>query len=124
MTRRSRTLPATIAALLLAAVTLSAHMKLAKTLPADGSAVTASPAELRLWFTQSPDLKVSRLSLQGPSGAVTVGAVEAAAEQSLRAAISGTLTDGKYTASWQTAGADGHVQKGTFSFTVRQTAAQ
>lgn len=120
MTRHARTLTLALIALTLASVTLSAHMKLVKTLPADGSTGPA-PGQLRVWFTQAPDLKVSRLTLEGPGGAVTVSAVQSAAEQSLTAAINGALADGKYTASWQTAGTDGHVQKGTFSFTVRQT---
>jgi methionine-rich copper-binding protein CopC len=29
------------------------------------------------------------------------------------------MADGRYTVNWQTAGDDGHLQKGTFAFTVK-----
>lgn len=98
-----------------------AHMKLARTLPAADSTVTAAPTQVQAWFTQAPDPKVSRLSLEGPSGTVKLGAVRAAEDKSLAAPIEGALPDGTYTVSWQAAGDDGHIQKGTFKFTVRQT---
>lgn len=101
--------------------TVFAHMKLARTLPAADSTITSAPAQVQAWFTQAPDPKVSRLSLEGPSGPVTLGEVRAAADKSISAPIQGALADGAYTVSWQAAGDDGHIQKGAFTFTVRHT---
>ena len=39
-------------------------------------------------------------------------------EKTIMAAITGTMVDGKYAVDWQTAGDDGHVQKGAFTFTL------
>ena len=40
-------------------------------------------------------------------------------EKTLMAPVTGKMADGKYTVNWQTAGDDGHVQKGTFAFNVK-----
>jgi hypothetical protein len=120
MTRRIRTAALAVAATLLVAITLSAHTKAVKTLPA-ADATVAAPTTVQVWFNETPDVKVSKLTLEGPSGAVKLGAVKAAAENSIAAAVEGAVADGKHTVSWQTAGKDGHVIKGTFAFTVRQT---
>ncbi|MGE0464601.1 MAG: copper resistance protein CopC [Vicinamibacterales bacterium] len=97
-----------------------AHMKLSKTLPAADSTITSKPEKVQIWYTQTPDKAVSRLTLTGPSGAVSLGPVEVGADKSLSAAVQGATPDGAYKVSWQTAGDDGHVQKGEFAFTVRQ----
>jgi methionine-rich copper-binding protein CopC len=39
--------------------------------------------------------------------------------KSISAGVAGTLQDGAYTAAWQSAGDDGHVQKGDFKFTLK-----
>jgi methionine-rich copper-binding protein CopC len=39
----------------------------------------------------------------------------------MSATVDGATPDGTYTVSWQTAGDDGHVQKGDYTFSVRQT---
>lgn len=109
-------------ALIVAATTVGfAHMKLAKTLPAADSTVTSKPAKVQLWYSQAPDKAVSRITLAGPSGAVKLGPVEVGSDKSMSAAVEGATPDGGYKVSWQTAGDDGHVQKGDFVFTVRQT---
>lgn len=110
----------TIAAAVALTTTVFAHMKLARTLPAADSTV-AAPAQVQAWFTQAPDPKVSRLSLEGPAGPAKLGALRVADDKSLAAPIEGTLSDGVYTVSWQAAGDDGHIQKGAFKFTVRHT---
>jgi methionine-rich copper-binding protein CopC len=37
----------------------------------------------------------------------------------LTAGVTGTIADGTYTVAWQAAGDDGHLVKGTFTFTVK-----
>ena len=39
-------------------------------------------------------------------------------EKDLMARVSGRMPDGAYTARWQTAGDDGHVLKGEWTFTI------
>jgi methionine-rich copper-binding protein CopC len=107
-----------------AVVALSAHLKVEKTLPESGATITAAPKELRVWFSQNPTLPVSSLTLEGPNGKVEMGKVAAGqtdgkADRSVVAAIVGTLTPGKYTASWKTSGSDGHILTGTFEFTLK-----
>jgi len=101
--------------------TVLAHMALSKSLPAKDAVVASKPARVQLWFSQGPDLAVSKLTLTGPSGAVKLGALAADADKSLAAAVEGETPDGAYTVAWQAAGDDGHVQKGQFAFSVRRT---
>jgi methionine-rich copper-binding protein CopC len=74
---------------------------------------------VQVWFTQAPDPKVSKIEVAGPGGAVKLGALQVTAEKSIMAPVEAALGNGRYTASWQAAGDDGHVQKGTFSFSVQ-----
>jgi methionine-rich copper-binding protein CopC len=99
----------------------SAHMALSKSAPADKATLTVAPTQLQLWFTQKPDLAVSRLTLTGTAGDVKLGALKLLEERSLVAPVEGTLADGAYTISWQAAGDDGHIQKGQLTFTLKRT---
>jgi hypothetical protein len=109
-----------VMSLTLTAVTL-AHMKFVKALPAVDSIVAAKPARIQIWFTESPDPAVSKLALTGPGGAVKLGPVTVERDRSIAAPVDGATPDGQYTVAWQAAGNDGHVQKGEFKFSVRQT---
>jgi methionine-rich copper-binding protein CopC len=97
---------------------VQAHTKLEKSDPADGATLTTSPKWVQLFFNEKPDLKVSKVELTGPSGKVELGAAHSMADKDIMSTIDRTLDSGKYTVSWQTAGKDGHVIKGSFSFTV------
>jgi methionine-rich copper-binding protein CopC len=102
------------------AAVVEAHMALKKTEPADRATVTAPPAAVTLWFTQKPDLAVSRLVLAGPAGEVKLGAPKVGDAMQLSAPIEGTMANGAYRIEWQTAGDDGHVQKGSVAFTLNR----
>ena len=98
---------------------LSAHMKVEKTEPA-ASAVVAAPApHVQVFFSEAPDLAMSKLEIKGPSAKTTLTALHTMGN-SLMAMVQGDMPDGAYTVSWQTAGPDGHVQKGEFTFTVKK----
>jgi methionine-rich copper-binding protein CopC len=99
---------------------LQAHTKLEKSEPADGATLSSAPAAVQLFFNETPDLKVSKVELAGPSGKVELGPAHSMADKDIMAAIKSPLGNGKYTVSWQAAGKDGHVQKGTISFTVQK----
>ena len=110
---------ATLAIVLIAAVTVAAHMAYSKSVPGKDAALAESPAQLRVWFTQDPEPALSQLSLEGPDGEVAIGKTTVSEESSLVAEVTSTLGPGSYTVKWRSAGNDGHVQRGDFAFTVR-----
>jgi methionine-rich copper-binding protein CopC len=101
-------------------VTISAHMKLARTLPAADATLTAPPKTIQLWFTEAPDPAVSRLTLEGPNGAVELGDLSLGEDKSMASTLPAGVPDGPYVVSWQAAGDDGHIQKGAFAFTLKR----
>jgi methionine-rich copper-binding protein CopC len=98
-----------------------AHAKLEKTEPADGATIAAVPPSVQMWFDEKLDAKVSKIELTGPAGKVAVGQTHAMGDKVLMADITGKMVDGAYTVDYQTAGDDGHVQKGKFGFTLKRT---
>ena len=123
---RTKTSLLTLAGFALAAVTFSiavqAHAKLLKTSPADKATVARVPTSVQLWFNEAIDVKLSKIDVTGPEGKVTLGTVHAMEPKQLMGPITGKMADGAYTVTWQTAGDDGHVQKGSFTFTLKQAA--
>jgi copper transport protein len=98
-----------------------AHGKLKASSPGAGAHLGIIPRELRLDFTEVPDLTFSRVSLIGPGGAaVALGALSYAQDshRAVVAAIDVSLAAGTYTVRWQLAGDDGHPVRGDFRFTV------
>jgi len=120
---RTKTSLVTLAAAVLAAmaigVAVEAHAKLLKTSPADKATVTKAPTTLQLWFNEAIDARLSKVELTGPAGKVALGVVHAMEPKQLMGPITGKMADGAYTVDWQTAGDDGHVQKGSFTFTLK-----
>jgi methionine-rich copper-binding protein CopC len=110
--------------MLVAGTVVFAHLGVKKSLPAKGARITTSPEAIQVWFNQEPEMEKSGLTLVGPQGPVTVGAVEAGAENSLRATVGAALAPGAYTIEWKTAGDDGHVLTGKIPFTMAATAAR
>lgn len=108
-----------LAVLAVQTVGLAAHLAVVKTMPANGSTVTEQPARVQIWFSQQPSPRVSRLQMSGPGGDVELGALEINREdRSIAAAVEGTLAPGSYEITWRTAGDDGHVMRGTFTFSL------
>jgi methionine-rich copper-binding protein CopC len=97
---------------------VQAHTKLEKSEPAANATVNKAPTSVQLWFNEAPDLKLTKVEVAGTAGKVELGPAHSMGKNNVMAAIVGTLANGKYTVSWQTAGDDGHVLKGTFAFTV------
>jgi len=98
-----------------------AHFALESSSPAAGATVP-SPAELRLTFTQEPeDATVSIRVLE--AGDAGVHAMDATQDEedprSFVMTFHGTFPAGTYTVSWRGMGADGHVVRDTFQFTVK-----
>jgi len=109
---------AVIALLGVLSVAVLAHNHLEKTMPTDGASLTTAPDHVELWFAEKPDLAVTKLDAMGPSGMVDLGPVHVIAKDSIGASFKAKLAGGKYVVNWQTAGDDGHVSKGDFSFSV------
>ena len=107
-------------ALVVAAVAVaSAHMAVQKTMPEADAVLSESPHQVRIWFTQSPDPAISRLTLEGADGEIELGDTKVEDDRSLMAMLPSKLSAGTYIVSWRTAGDDGHTQRGDFAFTVR-----
>lgn len=97
---------------------VSAELRVAKTLPAHKAILSSPPAALQVWFNEAPVISVSKLSLMGPDGAVTLGQLRSGDERSVIADIPERLSGGRYQATWKTADENGRVVRGTFSFTI------
>ncbi len=108
------------------AVRAGAHAALKRSEPANGQLLDRSPAEIRLSFTEPPDLSLTTIGVVDRTGtAVRTGPVEVAGgdDQTIRVALQ-DLPDGVYTVSWRTVSAtDGHLTSGSFSFGVGVSAA-
>lgn len=98
---------------------LFAHAMLVRSEPAKDAVLTSPPAEIRLWFSEQPDVRFSRVDLTGPKGrGVEVGTLSAIASNGLRVPIPSKLLPGTYVVFWRTAASDGHATNGRFHFTV------
>ncbi|HEX9938222.1 MAG TPA: copper resistance CopC family protein [Longimicrobium sp.] len=94
------------------------HLHLLRSAPAADSTV-ASPAVVQLWFSEAPQVAVTRVRMTGPGDrAVRLGRVRAGADRSVTANVQGRLTPGRYTIAWRTMSRDGHAMRGTIPFTV------
>ncbi len=97
------------------------HNRLTRSLPAADSSV-ASPREIRLWFTEKPEPRLSAITLlAADSSRVPLGPVRATTDpQSVSAAVASPLRAGRYAVVWRTTSPDGHAVRGRFEFSVRE----
>ncbi|MXZ38081.1 MAG: copper resistance protein CopC [Holophagales bacterium] len=109
-----------VALLLVLAAAAPPHLKVSNTNPEDGAKLSGPVRTLRVWFNQEPDLPLSKLELTGPNGSLSVEGLHTMGEKDLMARVSGRMPDGSYTAKWQTAGDDGHVLTGEWTFTIER----
>ena len=103
-----------------------AHAQLVKSEPAADATVVRSPEWIRLWFSETPERSMTRISITDPTGVVvTLGPVERMPTTSLGLMVRtrGVLQPGRYTVTWATAASDGHPSRGHFMFTVAVAAA-
>jgi copper resistance protein C len=97
-----------------------AHAQLEKATPAVGATV-ASASEIRLEFSEGVEPKFTKVSVTGPSGAVTLGAAntDSGNQAVLIVPISKALPAGVYKVHWQAVSVDTHHTQGSFEFTVK-----
>lgn len=96
------------------------HFALSRSVPA-ADATVASPAEVRLWFTEAAAENSASIRLVNAAGAAveTGETTQAAADAPVYSiAVGRTLAAGRYTVAWRGIGDDGHVVQGEFAFTV------
>lgn len=96
------------------------HFGLSKSAPAEG-AMVASPSEIRLWFTEEPaegTTMIRLLEAEDTGVHVTDPVQDPEDPHSFTVTVHGELASGSYTVSWRGMGADGHVVRDSFTFTI------
>jgi methionine-rich copper-binding protein CopC len=97
------------------------HLELVRAEPAPNATVTASPKQLKLWFSESIELAGTRVQLENARNeAVKLGklSVDTAALAPAVIVVPQPLPAGKYTVTWH-ASDDGHPSTGKYSFLVK-----
>ncbi len=95
------------------------HTRLVRAEPAFDATVSEAPKQIRLWWSDPTESALTSATLlkedRSPVGVVKM----ADTDDSLSTAgpIPVALTPGKYFVMWKTASRDGHVVRGTYSFT-------
>lgn len=111
-------------AVLITPALLFAHAHLVRSEPAADAVLSSPPTEIRLWFSEEPDIRFSRIDLNGPKGkGIELGAMSAISSNGLRVPIPARLAPGTYVIFWRTAASDGHASNGRLHFTVRADSA-
>jgi putative copper export protein/methionine-rich copper-binding protein CopC len=112
-------------ALVLAALALpraaGAHTRLQSSAPAAGSTLAGPVAEVRLAFTTRVSAGLASVAVVSGGDTVAAGplaAVEGTEGRELVFVLATPLAPGAYQVHWRAPGADGHVIRGDFSFTV------
>ena len=98
-----------------------AHATLKSSSPAANSVVATGVRMLRLNFSESPELAVTRVVVLDADGHVVLTMAPVYAADSHRAIVVGLATPlpaGRYRVQWHTAGDDGHPVHGEYTFTV------
>ncbi len=97
------------------------HLRLERSSPAADSTVTGSPEEIRLFFSEPPQMRGTSVRLtRGAEELVASTDAVAYAEDPRQVFIrpEAPLTPGGYTVHWRVIAQDGHTQRGTFVFQV------
>lgn len=116
--RSARVAAAAVAVIGLAAWRAPFHLRLLKSAP-EANATVAAPEAIRLWFSQTPEIKVTTVKVTGPNSATIPLAPLAGGDSALVVApVKAQMAAGAYTVVWRTMAKDGHVARGTFGFTV------
>jgi methionine-rich copper-binding protein CopC len=120
--RRTRSLTAALAAMLLAAApaTALAHAELVSSRPAADSVLDTAPGEVVVSFDSELDPDTSSLQVLATDGTlIGEGGVDldVAHRNVLRVSVS-LPGDGEYRVTWAAGSIDGHVESGAFAFRI------
>lgn len=96
------------------------HLRLVKSAPRDGEVVSTLPTEIRLWFSQKPEVGLTTVRLlREDSSQVELGKVARTDDStSVKAALDAALVPGTYTVSWRSVSKDGHAVRGSYHFNM------
>ena len=100
------------------AITISAHLTVVKSTPSKDQTLDASPARLQVWFSETPAVGISQITLAGPAGTIEIGKTSVEKDKSIAADLPKPLPAGIYTIGWRTAGDDGHPATGDIKFKI------
>lgn len=109
------------APLALGTAAASAHTEVARTSPGTGKTASTSTRTVLVTFTGQ--IRRGTLRVVGPDRKVVsvgAGGVDPRNVQRLRVGLKRGLKAGRYSASWTIVAADGHAQKGAFSFRLKR----
>lgn len=113
-----KTLCATVAVLALLAGTAQAHAFLDHAIPAVGSTVKSTPAELDLFFTEGVIPHFSNVTLSGNGHPVKTGKLRNGANAKELIVKLPKLAPGDYVVVWHATSVDTHKTEGQFHFVV------
>jgi len=97
------------------------HLRLLSTAPAADTVVGTAPAEIRLVFSESPQMRGTTVRLVNAAEELVETSSAAADPDDTRQVIirpEATLPAGSYTVMWRVIAQDGHTQRGDFEFRV------
>ena len=117
---------ATLLACLLVPGLADAHAVLRKTEPAQRAQLSRPPSAVRLWFSEPLEAAFSSASVAGAAGnEITHEPARLSAQDArlLELNLPG-LSPGQYTVRYQVLSVDGHTVKGSFTFRLKDGAAQ
>ncbi|MEV6381999.1 copper resistance CopC family protein [Streptomyces sp. NPDC051773] len=115
--------PMAVTALAVAAPPAAAHTELDSASPAAGATLAGLPPRLSLTFSDPMAQKYAKVAVTGPDGAsVAVGGPRADGG-TVTLALDAGAPSGRYTVGYRVVSEDGHPVSGSYSFTVRATAA-
>jgi hypothetical protein len=99
-----------------------AHADIVSSTPVAGAILDTPPVAVELTFSEVLAARKSSFRLVGPEGEIGTGSPTRAEGKVMR--LEGlALVPGEYTVKWTAASVDGHVERGTFRFTVSEPAA-
>ena len=105
--------------------TFAFHTHLTKAEPAVDGIIKGSPKQVRLWFSERPEVALSGATLMTETHAPVAVVKLSATDDSM--SVAGTvpvaLKPGKYMVMWKTGSSDGHVVRGMYYFTYDPAAA-
>ena len=99
-----------------------AHALLVKAVPAVGGAVSASPSEIRITYSEAVEPRFSGIAVKavdGRSAETGAAAVDPGDHATLVVAIKSPLRPGTYKVNWHVVSVDTHKTEGSFSFEVK-----
>ena len=96
------------------------HNHLVKSLPAAGDKLAASPADIRLWFNERPEIPFTSVTIlrSDSTKVVTIKATATVDSMAVAAPLPAPLPPGSYLITWRTASRDGHAIRGTYGFSI------